>query len=282
MANQYKQQLEKCLSMHPNAPLMVHSDLFRANFFVEKSLNRNKLLENHCQTLQYLTDPSNLWIPVFNYQFPKIRLFDTLNSKSELGPLNEFMRIEWAKERSIDPIFSIASLKPICIEEQIEDELVAFSHQTAFTELVKKQGGILFYGADISSATIIHHIEFLAGYPLYRYDKIFKGVIIDTQRTKRDISYKYHVRPLNKYIDYDWIRLKQDLKEAGLLSTVSNGNIDLVIYLSASGLASFWLEKLKADPFYLLDEASRSWVEPMVNHLGRRFEISDFEEYNYD
>lgn len=277
MANQYKQQLEKCLSMHPNAPLMVHSDLFRANFFIEKSLNRGSLLKNHSQTLQDITHPSNLWIPVFNYQFPKIRSFDISNSKSELGPLNEFMRLEWAKERSIDPIFSFASLEPICIDNQIEDELVAFSHQTAFSELVKKQGGILFYGADISSATIIHHIEFLAGYPLYRYDKIFKGTIINKHGTKQDISYKYHVRPLKKHIDYNWVRLKQDLSEAGLLSTVSKGNIDLAIYLSASDLASFWLGKLEADPFYLLDEISRSWAEPMVNQLGRRLEITDFE-----
>jgi len=280
MANQYKQQLEKCLSRHSNAPLMVHSDLFRANFFIEKNLNRNKLLKSHCQTLQDLIHPTNLWIPVFNYQFPKIRSFDISYSKSELGPLNEFMRLEWAKERTLDPIFSFASLEPICIETQMNDKLVAFSHQTAFSKLVEKQGGILFYGADISSATIIHHIEILAGYPLYRYDKMFDGVIINRQGTKQEISYKYHVRPLNKHIDYDWVRLKQDLNKAGLLSTVSKGNIDLAIYLSATDLASFWLEKLGANPFYLLDEASRSWAEPMINQLGRRLEISDFEGKN--
>lgn len=76
---------------------------------------------------------------------------------------------------------------------------------------------------------------------------------------------------------FDWKRLKQDLNKAGLLSTVSKGSIDLAIYLSATDLTSFWLEKLEADLFYLLDKTSRSWVEPMIDQLGRRLEISDFE-----
>lgn len=266
------------MSRHPNAPLMVHSNLLRANAFIERSSNRNQLLGNHRETLQRLTQPSNLWIPLFNYQFPKTKSFDLLNTKSELGPLTEFMRTEWAIERSFDPMFSFGSLNPIPIKEKIVKEITAFGAQTAFSTLVEERGGILFYGADISSITFIHHIESLSGTPLYRYDKIFKGVIIDKENREHEISYKYHVTPLNKHIDYDWIGIKQDLRDAGLLSTVSKGAIDIALYLPAYDLSLFWIEKLKTDPFYLLDRNSRSWVEPLIDKLGRQFDINDFEE----
>jgi len=270
--------LQECLADHKDAPLLIHSDLFKAGVFVEKSMDRDRLLQNHLDTVQSLTDPYNIWIPAFNYQFPKTRLFDIVNTASELGPFDEFMRTTWAKERSLDPIFSFASLKKISISEEIGTKLVAFSHQTAFSTLLKNNGGVLFYGASLSSATVIHHVEFLAGGPLYRYDKVFKGHTVDQDEDRSAIDYIYHVRPMGKHLDYDWPRLKRDLKNENIIRTVSKNSVDFAIYANASDLAAFWRSKLKEDPLYLLDEESKLWVAPLLDRLGRRFIISDFEK----
>jgi len=281
MSRQDTQRLEKLIKEHDDVPILVHSDLFRANLFVEKSVNREQLLRNHLETVEQVIKPENIWIPTFNYQFPKTRFFDMKNAVSEIGPLTEYMRVRWARKRSFDPVFSFVSLEKIPIKEKIEERMIAFGHQTVFSTLVEKHGGVLFYGADFSSATIIHHIEFLSGGPLYRYDKIFDGHILDEEGNRRKIRFVYPVRPLDRqrfFLYYDWSRLIQELKEAGVISSIKKGNVNVAIYAKAYDLAQYWLEKLKDDPYYLLDKRTRSWVEPMVERLGRRFRIEDFEK----
>jgi aminoglycoside 3-N-acetyltransferase len=272
-----RKELERCLASHGDGPLLVHSDLFRAAVFADKSTDRGQLLRNHRSTVESLVDHDQLWIPAFNYQFPTSRVFDVVNTRAELGPFDEFMRTSWATQRSLDPIFSFSSRTSIRMREKIADELVAFSHQTAFSTLVDEGGGILFYGAALSSATVIHHVEFLSGGPLYRYDKRFDGHVIDRDGGRIPISYVYHVRPMGMHLDYDWPRIERDLKAEGMVRTVTRNNVDLAIYCRAADLSASWLARLERDPLYLLDQTSRSWVEPRLDDLGRRFVISDFE-----
>jgi hypothetical protein len=68
----------------------------------------------------------------------------------------------------------------------------------------------------------------------------------------------------------------RDLIAAGLLIALP-GAEGTIYAIGARELVEFWESKLRQDPFYLLDEPSRHWIEPQVNSLGRRFLISDFE-----
>ncbi|MGE3361691.1 MAG: hypothetical protein AB7O92_34155 [Acidimicrobiia bacterium] len=45
----------------------------------------------------------------------------------------------------------------------------------------------------------------------------------------------------------------------------------------ARALRTHWVGALTADPLALLDADARAWVEPMLERLGRRFELCDFE-----
>jgi hypothetical protein len=45
----------------------------------------------------------------------------------------------------------------------------------------------------------------------------------------------------------------------------------------AGDLVRSWVELLAADPLALVDADTRAWVAPMLERLGRRFELSDFE-----
>ena len=86
----------------------------------------------------------------------------------------------------------------------------------------------------------------------------------------------YHVRPWGMGLDYDHPKILSDLADAGACWSWTPGPLQFVI-ASSRDLVKYWTEKLAADPLYLLDSQSRSWVEPMLEKLGRRFELEHFE-----
>ena len=65
-----------------------------------------------------------------------------------------------------------------------------------------------------------------------------------------------------------------------ILAPIWTNNIMVAGYIDAKSLLEFWQTKIKQDPFYLLDQKSKDWVIPMVEKLGRRFELKDFELNN--
>lgn len=271
-------EFNRFLSPYAEKPVMIHSDLFSAMPFVDRGADRNQLLNNHLAVLQKAISPKNIWMPAFNYQFPKTRFFDVVETVSELGPLNEYFRTRHALYRTLDPVFSFCSNEEIKIEPPITHELVAFSRQTAFQSLDQLDGSILFYGAPFGRLTMIHHIEHRSGGPLYRYDKIFDGKIKRTDGITQDLRYIFHVRPAEKHLDYDWEKLQNDLIHQGILKILLHKSKIIAMLIEARQLIEYWLEQLKKDPFYLLNTETRAWVEPFVNKLGRRVQLSDFEK----
>lgn len=155
----------------------------------------------------------------------------------------------------------------------IETEMQCpFGDESIFANLVDNNGYVLFYGTGFSCATIIHYAEFKSGVG-YRYWKDFEGIRVQRDITKK-VTLKSHFRPMGMHLDYDWDRLLSDLFEAKII----NQHFASVIGCYAKQLVDFWVEKLKSDPLYLLDNESRAWVEPMLDKLGRGFIKSDFEE----
>ena len=268
-------ELEKILPKDRKVPVFIHSDLLKASLFVKPTINRETTLVKHLQFLGNLFEDRKLWFPCFNYQFPKTRIYDVKNSICELGPLPEYYRCNVATWRTIDPIFSACGVDENPCDEIPHKEMNAFDEASIFAKLVKQNGIVFFYGASFSSATIIHHIEYIIK-PLYRYNKVFSGMII-AGNVKHSIKYNYHVRPFGFHLDYAWDRLLTDLQKEGIAKSINN---KLSTSIPATTLKKYWLERLNKDPFYLLDETSKEWVIPKVEKLGRRFKISDFEQTN--
>ena len=132
------------------------------------------------------------------------------------------------------------------------------------------------YGADFSRFTAIHFVERLSGGPLYRYDKLFTGVVKDSHGDTKGVTLVYHCRPKGEYLEYDWQSLETDAIALGLIRPlVMQGNATLLVDLK--GLCDHWLQKLAQDPCYLLDKQTKLWVRPRLEELGRRFKVSDYE-----
>jgi aminoglycoside 3-N-acetyltransferase len=219
----------------------------------------------------------DIWTPTFNYDFPHTLRFDVDRDQSQVGPISEYLRLNFAEWRTECPIFSFAGtgLMP---DSQLEASHLVdpFDRPSPFGHLVDRAGSILFYGASLSSATVLHHVETLSGGPLYRYDKNFSGTVRSTSGSEIEVTLRYHVRPMGRHLEYAWERLQEDLSAHGILVDVepSAG----VMALAAAVVVEFWLERVAADPLYFLDDQSRRWVGPELERLGRRFELGDFEE----
>lgn len=267
-----RQALEKL----GRGPVLVHSDMLRVAGLVGGPVDRTECLKRHLIVLQRLVGDRDIWMPAFNYDFTRTRLFDVRNSPSQVGPFSEFFRRHHAVWRTPVPVFSVCGLGRIAIRE-CGETVDPFDAESAFGELVRRDGIILFYGAPFSSATFIHHVERVAGGPLYRYDKRFEGDVVFADGTRRRVCLLYHVRPIQRRFEYDWPRLRDLLVKEGVL-WINEGLGSRLMAAGARALREVWVRAVAADPLYLLDSETRSWVAPMLERLGRRFHITDFEE----
>ena len=274
MSDAFAMQLQKLLAPFAGKPVIAHSDLFAAAKFVEQTAERKVLLQRHTHLLDSLQ--AELLIPAFNYQFPKTRTIDLRSAPVELGPLNQFMLRHWATGRTYDPIFSFAT-RTLPETTPAQNPFIAFGSATAFARTVEMRGAVLFYGAKLASLTMIHHLEHRAGGPLYRYDKDFAGTVTGMDGSTNQLIYRYHVRPMNRHLDYDWKKIEACLQSAQIWQSVNHGSVPIAVLISAKDLVDVILAELKVDPLFLLDAESRAWVEPLVQKLGRRLTLTDFE-----
>lgn len=267
--------IQKLVEAMGSGPVFVHSDPFRAARLVKPVKDRAAFLDSHIDVLCHAACDRSLWLPTFNYDFPRTRVFDVASSESQLGPLPERFRTAAAAWRTAIPIFSIAGIgyDP---EPRWETSTDPFGDDSIFAALVRNDGVVLYYGETFHYNTLVHYSERASGGPVYRYDKIFPGSVIMRDGSSVDGSLNYHVRPMGTGLDYDWPRLEQEALAAGVCRRLDQ--YPEILAASARGLHELWVSNLGDDPFALLDDNTRAWAEPRVQKLGRRFVMTDFEK----
>jgi aminoglycoside N3'-acetyltransferase len=267
-------KLRELIDVTGSGPVFVHSDPFRAARLVKPVRDRDAYLDSHIALLREAAGHRGLWLPTFNYDFPRTHVFDVRESESQLGPIPERFRVAAAEWRTSIPIFSVAgvgySIDPIWGEGTDP-----FGPDSVFGQLVNNDGVVLYYGDTFHYNTLVHYSERVAGGPVYRYDKIFTGRVIDESGESVEGSLNYHVRPLGTGLDYDWPRLLAEAIADGVCRRLE-GHPE-ILAASASELSDLWVRAMRDDPFALLDEKTRKWAEPAVEALGRRFVIGDYE-----
>lgn len=262
------------LSRLGSGPVFVHSDPFRAARLAPPVRSREALIDSHLDLLKASTRDRELWMPAFNYDFPKTQVFDLSNDVAQLGPIPERFRAKRAGWRTPIPIFS-ASGTGAAPAIDWGDNADPFGARSVFAQLAHADGVILYYGDTFHYNTLVHYAERLMGGPLYRYDKLFPGVVVDEDGTRRDGSLNYHVRPLGTGLEYDWPALLERAVESGACTRLETHYE--ILGASAQLLTDFFVDEMQRDPLALLDAATRQWVEPRLDAVGRRFVISDFE-----
>lgn len=258
--------------------VLIHSDLMQG-FAVEfKRGGKEKFIADHCDKLSQLFGDSSIYQPTFNYKFLPERKTDVRNRRSEVGVLSEYFRKNIAEWYTRDPVFSFSGKGPYTYNEPIKTsglEIDPFDNTSFFHHLYDQDALLFHYGSEFKHSTILHYIERKLGTVVYRYDKIFEGIVVDGEE-EIAVRYKYHVRPWGKHLDYDWDKIIADLVNGGILHMEEEGNTR-ICFCSIREMTDFLFEKMSANPLYSLDKETLDWVTPALDKLGRAFTISDFE-----
>lgn len=273
-------------SMHDEtAPLLVHTDVFRARAAIETTREPHLMLERHMRALTAITGSHPLALPAFNYDFPKTRVYAPATDAAQVGVLAEHARTAWSGGRRGPPIFNF-TCRAVGTKDPFDVPCAGtvdpFGTDSVFGSVHRGGGRILMYGAPWHTLTAIHYVERLSGFgasggPAYRYDKVFEGTVRHIDGRVEPVALSYHCRPMGRALEYDWPRLREEAEREGVVEVFrAPGSEALLIDLPM--LSAFWLHHLASDPLYLLDAPSRAWVEKDLSRLGRRFLRSDFEE----
>ena len=256
-------------------PVIAHCDASKTRALVPRMEDRAGFLLSHIGNIDSIVHERSVWFPAFNYDFLGSRTFDTATDPSQVGAITEFARQNIATWRSAVPVFTLAGTGAEPIDSPNEGAVIEpFDSESVFGRCVKQDGVVMWYGAPFSTATILHTAEALATGPLYRFDKDFAGTVTSDGEPVT-VTLRYHVRPMDRHLDYDWARIIPLAQDAGIIRQLGDSP---VFWASAAGLVEHWVTAQRKDPLYLLDAESRMWVEPMLSKLGRRFERADFEQ----
>ncbi len=281
------------------APLLVHSDAFRARAVVRGLVRAERatsastatpnafedLCARHVEALERIAGPRPIAFPTFNYDFPRTRFYAPASDVSQVGMLSEYARTRWATARRGGPMFPFA-----CRPPESDDPFAApqtgaidpFGEDSIFGEIRRRGGHVILYGAPFISFTSVHHVERLCparahGGPVYRYDKVFDGVVRHEDGRESAVSVRYHCRPAGRTLGYDWDRLRVDAEREGFLRAFREEDTEVLV-LDLARVCDYWLARVAEDPLYLLDAPTQGWMKPELDRLGRAFERSDFEE----
>lgn len=255
-------------------PMLVHSDLMMASFvFRPQGRERNQFLQGHLDFVSQLGP--QVFVPTFNYQFPAQKKADLRTQTCEVGGLGQFVLDSNLGSRSLDPMFSAWSEKSWGTRPNYPN-LTAFDHSSIFAHVANNKGCIFFYGAQLETFTFVHYVERMVD-PVYRYDKIFSGTMVDLTGEEHPINYCYHVRPKNFSLVYDWVVIRKILEQAQAIQTFRSGVRIVAEIIDANLALSALTAAMKKDPVVLVDQNSKNWIQPKLDQLGRRFLQSDFE-----
>ena len=272
----YGESIRQVLAQSSSPSVLVHTDVFRARAVIINTSDPQLMLNRHLDALEHICGDKTMFFPAFNYDYARTQKYDPGSDASQCGTLNEYARCNWANWRCGPPIFNFCGRDRPHPTVAESGECDPFGSETVFSLLHRERGHVLMYGAPLSSFTAIHYIERLTGGPLYRYDKVFAGYVAHCNGRRSSVSLNYHCRPLGRSLEYDWPRLRADAEQEGLLRVLKAPGSE-VLLLDMAMICDHWLNKLQADPLFLLDSATRVWVERELERLGRRFQITDFE-----
>ena len=186
--------------------LIIHSNIAGLfQFKKNKKENISKSFFNYL--IKKLGKKSTLLIPVYSYSFTNKKIFCPNSTISDLGVFGNYLLKKYAKNRTLNPVFSHLVFGKLKREIFRADTKSAFGLGTIFDLLHIYNFKILNFCCSPNTITFIHHVEQLLGVK-YRFLKIFTGTIKHKNKSRK-ITYKYCVGKKN--INY-LLKNKQILK----------------------------------------------------------------------
>ena len=219
------------------------------------ALGRTDLLGAIYQCIRELGVPT-LCVPTYTFSFCNGEDYDSAQSRSRMGALNEFIRRRPEAVRSADPLLSVAVVgEDLDLVEHLGHESIGAG--STFDKLSRRQDvQFLFLGVRLGDCfTYMHYLEWVSGVP-YRYNRDFTGTITHGGRTYQD-TYRLFVRYATvtpSAASYVYERL---LAERGLLRLAPLGDSS-VGCVGEPEARALYLDLIGADPNYFIERPFRA------------------------
>lgn len=167
---------------------------------------------------QAIGSQGSIFMPCFNYEFPKTRVALLSEQKCELGYWPEWFRTQSYVVRSGHPMFSICGLGPIAerVCKPTTPEFHAFGEGSTFSRLIEEDCILVLQGIGLKVATVVVQIEKMLGMQ-YRFDKPFFGRVTLTNDNEVEGNYFHYCFPMNNAYREDYSYLEKSLLKEGLL-----------------------------------------------------------------
>jgi aminoglycoside N3'-acetyltransferase len=172
-------------------------------------------------------DPVAILVPVQTLRsFMMSGVFHRRFSRSEEGRFSEEVRVNHARHRTSDPMYSVADVTGFLREIKDIDYTRTFGPGTLFHYLLSQNTVIVNIDMHDDMRMMTHEPEFNCGVD-YRFDKDFEGIVYLDERTWHRVKYRAwlrHVTPDGiEYPDYDRTAIRDCFVRAGVLHTHTHG-----------------------------------------------------------
>ncbi|MCP9236783.1 AAC(3) family N-acetyltransferase [Lewinella sp. JB7] len=157
-----------------------------------------------------------LLLPLFNFDFPKVRTFDILNTPSHMGALTEVGRLDTDSVRTGHPIYSFAVRGHHAEHFRGIDNVSGYGSDSPFAMLKELDGKVAVIGLDDQNSMTSYHFVEEQNQVDYRYYKDFSGLYTDHTGKTSERTYKLYVRDIEKGVTTDVNRMMEHLWAAGL------------------------------------------------------------------
>ena len=209
------------IGAHDCEGLLLHSDIM---FGIPDTGFRKK---EYLHTLYEIIESLNvkyLLVPTFTYSYCNHEDYDVLNSKTSMGALNEYIRKQEGRYRTLDPLLSLSV--PVDLEAKFNHLSNHSLGVGSALDVIHQMDGIkfLFFGARLGNCfTYVHYLEKMLDVP-YRFDMSFQGNTIDAMGINQTTTQYIHtacygVKPADYYYFEDELQDKGMLRKQKLVNS---------------------------------------------------------------
>ncbi|MHA1598172.1 MAG: AAC(3) family N-acetyltransferase [Alphaproteobacteria bacterium] len=208
----------------------------------------------HSALTEVVGEAGTIAVPGFFYEYGRFGTpFDAATSKPDmrLGGYSALMLKTPGMRRSLCPPVSIMGVGKDAPDICDTGSGYGYGSLSPWQRLTDLDAKMLFWDVSPRMATFIHHVEVLAGVP-HIYNKVYNAPVIGLDGPF-DGPVVSAVRYLNEEfaIVYELARYADDAQKAGLVSSAKMGALQAHV-VGCRDSEALLLEKLKADPYYLL------------------------------
>ena len=237
-----------------NNPAFIHLDMLG---LAKLGKNNDERLDEFRDLLEEIEKKKgNICIPSYSFSYTKNEDYNILKTPCvNVGAVSEHVREKHPERRTVDALFSYIIYGDKISKKHYEiSDYETFGKGSIMEEVFNLDGYVWAIGGVFKNSTEIHFIEKLLEIN-YRYDKIFRGKLIDKEGKSHDQQITYFCKNFDYNLWYDFKNLENELRDDGLIETMKvEGYPFFISGIKFRTLYDYAENKIKKDKMYFLKD----------------------------